>query len=647
MTELFQAIARALFHNGFLGTNATTWFGILILVSTSTFAWVTWYLLILLRHGSSLYAVVAAQLLTMAEITAALLCAGLARVMFAPVVGALVLIMSAAVLLMFVWKHRRELRRIQSAEWTRWRTGGLRWVEYVVLAAYAAVLLRSLALGFVLPPREWDGLVYHLPIMGAFYQRHAIEPLTSHIVWVNAYPFTGELLSLWNLLFLGVDKFVDIASLVPVAFGVLAVVGLARAWGASRQASILGASVFAFAPTLIHQQVGASTDALTAAVFSMGAFLIVGVPRGSNGAKDQSTAAVMAGVAAGLLAGIKYTGLLYACGLLLVYGFWILVASRRKTEKEKEPRRGVGWRQIVLPACIVVALSGYPYIRNWSLYSNPVAPFEVRIGKEVLFPGERSRDQIALDNTSAETLSRPAWWRLAQAWMGPYDPIEENRLTGMGPLWIIVGIPFLIAWLVNGFRRRSWLQLLLCAVTVGAFLLTPAYWVPRYGIPLVLLGSLATALQLDRLASWARSVVIMETLVLMAFVLFMTTDPVGVGARQLIDLIVSRNDVTRSSADFAGIARPVFQYIDKHTQGVTITYSGLVRPIYPLYGADFRNRVIEILTDDEQEWNRALDSLGVDVVVAQESKREYEWASRNAEFKEIDRDDGIVLFWRK
>jgi hypothetical protein len=522
-------------------------------------------------------------------------------------------------------------------------------VEYIVLTAYAAVLLRSLALGFVLPPREWDGLVYHLPIMGAFYQRHAIEPLTSHIVWVNAYPFTGELLSLWNLIFLGVDKFVDIGSLVPVAFGAVAVVGLARAWGASRQASILGASIFAFAPTLIHQQVGTSTDALTAAVFSMGAFLVVGVPRGSNGAKDQSTAGVMAGVAAGLLAGIKYTGLFYACSLLLVYGFWLLVASRRRGEKEEGPWSAAHWRQIVLPACLVVALGAYPYIRNWALYSNPVAPFEVRIGEGVLFPGERSSAQIELDNTSEETLGRPVLWRVAQAWIGPYDPVEENRLAGMGPLWIVLGIPFLAAWLLQALRRRSWLQLFLCAVTVGAFLATPAYWVPRYGIPLVLLGSLATALQLDRLAGWARSVVIMETLVLIAFVLFMTTDPVGVGARQLIDLIVSRNDVTRSSADFAGIARPVFQYIDKHTQGegVTITYGGLVRPIYPLYGADFRNRVIEISPDDEQEWDRALDSLGVDVVVAQESKREYEWASRNAEFKEIDRDDGIVLFWRK
>jgi len=33
----------------------------------------------------------------------------------------------------------------------------------------------------------------------------------------------------------------------------------------------------------------------------------------------------------------------------------------------------------------------------------------------------------------------------------------------------------------------------------------------------------------------------------------------------------------------------------------------LVRPVYPLFRADFRNRAIGILTEDEQEWNWVLE----------------------------------------
>jgi hypothetical protein len=84
-------------------------------------------------------------------------------------------------------------------------------------------------------------------------------------------------------------------------------------------------------------------------------------------------------------------------------------------------------------AWIIVAISGYPYILNWSLFSNRVVPFELQTGKGVLLLGERHGEPIAADNMPAETLGRSTLRRFVNAWIGLDDPIEVNRLAGMGP----------------------------------------------------------------------------------------------------------------------------------------------------------------------------------------------------------------------
>jgi hypothetical protein len=96
-------------------------------------------------------------------------------------------------------------------------------------------------------------------------------------------------------------------------------------------------------------------------------------------------------------------------------------------------------------------------------------------------------------------------------------------------------------------------------------MLALAYLVPLCDIAMVLLRSLATSSQSDRRANRARSVSNLQAPDLVPFDSFMITDSVGVEARQLIDLIISRADVTRSSSDFGRIARPVFQYVDKRS----------------------------------------------------------------------------------
>jgi hypothetical protein len=134
------------------------------------------------------------------------------------------------------------------------------------------------------------------------------------MVLVSANPFTGELVYLWNRLLLRVDELVDIRLLAIIAFGALAMAGLAGAWGAKHRPPILGASIFTFTPTLTNHQGGTSSETVVAASSALGSLLLLSAPRPDDGSGDRGAAAVIVGLAAALLAGIEYTGLIAQAG---------------------------------------------------------------------------------------------------------------------------------------------------------------------------------------------------------------------------------------------------------------------------------------------------------------------------------------------
>jgi hypothetical protein len=160
------------------------------------------------------------------------------------------------------------------------------WAWLIVLS-YAAIVLRNVFYGWFLPPYDRDGLAYHLPIMASMYQAHSVAPIPSLSVWVRSYPINGELMQLWMFASLGLDKLVDLAFLPGVIFGALALYGIARHFEASCAASISGAAVFAFTPTVLLRQVGSYNDAWLVSLFIMGLYLILkSAPHGTAGAVE-------------------------------------------------------------------------------------------------------------------------------------------------------------------------------------------------------------------------------------------------------------------------------------------------------------------------------------------------------------------------
>ncbi|MGA2820187.1 MAG: hypothetical protein ABSF61_05970 [Anaerolineales bacterium] len=650
MQQWLLGMLSAIRHGGLLGSGLNTWLGMAALVAITGLIWAAWYLALCGFCRSAPYAMVASMLMTIAQIILSELGLGLIGLLYAPVVIGVNLVATGIVLLTRVVPKWGRVIEAQRQLLSQVRTIRLSLFGRAVLGLYLLVLLRSAFEGFFLAPREWDALVFHLPIMAEIYQAHAIRPFSSLVIWVRAYPFNVELLSLWNLLFLGVDKLVDIPSLPAIVTGALAVYGLSRRWGASRDAALAGACIFAFAPTMVLQQVSSHVDAFMASIFAMGVYLLFGASHAFDVKAKPAIVGLEVGLAAGILAGAKYTGLFYSLALgLLLLGWWL---GSLKGTVASAGGRGWAWGapRVVGPALVaVIALGAYPYLRNLYVFRNPIAPYEVSLLGHVVFQGQTGLDQFIANNSSPQLLAMPIPERLATTWLEKTGSLEDEFLAGLGPLWIILGVPALAAWLVSIILRRQWLQLLLCVLTFLALLATPAFWVPRYSVPVLLLGALAIGWLLDRLRPFARHATTILLLAMAALSVFLTMDLAQVTPRVLRDYVAWRDDRSRSSADFVWVGRKAFLYLEKETSvsPATIAYGGLVRFIYPLYGADLRNRVVAFRASDPHEWQEDLDHSGVEYVIAVKGKPEFTMTTEDPEFQEVASDGGVTVFKRR
>jgi hypothetical protein len=169
-------------------------------------------------------------------------------------------------------------------------------------------------------------------------------------------------------------------------------------------------------------------------------------------------------------------------------------------------------------------------------------------------------------------------------------------------------------------------------------------------MPLLIWGGVAAALVLDRIIPVAR-VGVSSLLVLLALlVAFATIPPYSTGPDDLIDIVGAGDSRDRSSPRLLNPnwGREAFTWIDTETKGngAVIAYGKLVPFIYPLYGADFRNKVVHVLPANQDEWLAALESQDVSIVIVNRETPPYSWTVEGGGFVEIVEDGSYVVFRR-
>jgi len=640
LVALLKAFWHVLFHGGFLGTDLRTWMGVALLFILSAAIWLVWFLWFLVRHRQALYAIVAAQVASTAQILGWILVLGWVSLLHPVPLAATCIATSAAVLGVGLWPSKSQVRPALSSAWRSIRTLRLpRWGIALVLL-FGVLLVRGVVYAWFLPPYDLDGIAYHLPIMASFVQMGAIRPLDSLSVWIRYYPFDSELAQLWSFIFVGIDKVVELAFLPTVLVGILATYGLGRRFGLSRNAALLGSAIVAFTPSVFLEQTSSYNDAWMAAIFIDATYLILAHPS-LGGPGGRREIALLAGAAAGIAVGTKYTGLLLA-GILLV----LLLVRLWKDPSAGGVGRGERWALGGLFLAGLILFGSYAYVRDWVVGANPIAPNEITLAGHVLLPG--SKDLSHLESGDPDFLVNKTWGQhIYLIWMERlFTPYDWNN-AGDGPLWVVLGLPGLVVWAIASVRKRRGWPLLLMGLLVLFFLVTPANFRTRYVLAAVLPCALGGGYLADHLQGLARGIVLAMAVLLSAWVVVTTLAPAQISPVQLRDFVAYDTDYSRTAGRLADPSA-VYDWIDAHTrtQPTVIAYGRRVH-IFPLFGVDLRNRIVHQVKPSLAQWEAGLDQQQVSLVVTDAGSKEDTWMQADPFFGEVFSGGYLVVYQRK
>jgi hypothetical protein len=349
-------------------------------------------------------------------------------------------------------------------------------------------------------PNDWDSLMYHIPFIDQWLQSGSLYA-PADAVWYN--PGNAELMGLWIVAPFSGDFWVGLAN-TPIAllliFGTLELgrqLGLSPVLGHAAAVTVLANRVF------LRQIATNENDLAVAGLF------IAGIAYGMRYVRVQRSAdMVLAAIALGLLAGVKY----YALGYAAVAWTGLMLLTLRC---------GGGKQAAFLTAAGVVttvALGSYWYVRNFSLTGTPVYPLGFSERTNVL---EHIRPGIwnssLLGNGRIELL--PQWI------------VAVFGMTGPCQVVAVLASPLSLSWLLGRGLLSSgaqvaraseansrWLLSFLLAGSLFIFGITPNiidpesggrslvddYLPVRFGLAPLILSVLALGLTLQDMAHWQR-----------------------------------------------------------------------------------------------------------------------------------------------
>jgi len=603
----------------------------------------------------------ATLVLAVAQIVATLLFAGLIlRSLSTPTVLVVNLVVTAAAV--FIAARVSDLPAQFRAEWTalrrvripRYRDVPLRNLWAWVLAAVAAIETAYLALVvYVLPPGSWDGVTYHLTSIAAWLQgdRILITPLN---FYANVYPMNGDLAFLWIAALARSDQLIDGTQLVFVAIGAIAVVTIARTIGVSKAGSFVAGTLYLLTPIVLAQATANYVDLILPGLFLAGyAFLLrylVAESHGTTGElgtprEGHLAQLVFAGIAVGLAAGTKSTGIMYAVIAALVLAANILWWRRR---------RQLAWRvcgvrlgAFLLP---ILLLGSFWYIRTWVEYDNPVYPYRLEFAGVTAFDGVSPSDFAV---PPPEISKYPAPVRSLASWVRvPLGYTYDQRSDGFGPTWLFFEFPALVIFAVYCARRRRLLLFDFVAPFLLIFMLTPSNWWTRYTVLIVAPGAIALVFLVERIRR--RSLALgLQAAVIVAVVAgcALSSKRYTLGPRFTPDSIASRARDPRSERTLGKLVLPGYAWTDAVPENSRVGVYPTDLPngfAYALFGTDFHNQVIALprhaLTADSLV--RTLDASRIDYFVTRRGAARDKIAREKSGVMELVSDIADVRVYR-
>jgi 4-amino-4-deoxy-L-arabinose transferase-like glycosyltransferase len=265
-----------------------------------------------------------------------------------------------------------EPRRPMSERWYALSRG-----ERVVVLVIAGLLLGELILAVVSPPNTYDSQSYHLPKVEHWVQQHDLQFYPVRIHRQVTYAPGAEYLLLHLRLLTGGDLLYALVQWSAGLVALLAVTRLTMQLGGGRRAQLLAAFVLASTPAVVLESSSTQTDLVVACWVACLATLALDAVGGRTRLAETLAGpirgpgtVVLLGLATGLIAVTKQTGLFVAAPLLL---WWGLAGLRRGVAVRRPVRAAAG---VAASAVVILALAGAltgPYLwRMYSEFGNPL-----------------------------------------------------------------------------------------------------------------------------------------------------------------------------------------------------------------------------------------------------------------------------------
>jgi hypothetical protein len=282
-----------------------------------------------------------------------------------------------------VWGNHKNIQAdiepIQS-----WIRNGLtsRWAALLFICGF--VVLLSLSRALLMPPLNWDGLLYHLPLAALWIKKGTLLHFNAPDVLAECshYPINGEIFASWLLLPFHNDLLVNTMNFPITLLGGITCYAIARELGLNRKEASWAPALICFAP-VIYSEITTSQVDNAAFTFSLASILFL-IRYYRNGHICDFLLSI---AASGLLIGIKYTGI-FTVGIILIVSTVKTIRLVRYSSCMKK------LSLILLGILILCTLGGRQYIINTIEAKNPLYPFSVEIIQHEIFEGSLKWEQM-------------------------------------------------------------------------------------------------------------------------------------------------------------------------------------------------------------------------------------------------------------
>lgn len=230
-------------------------------------------------------------------------------------------------------------------------------------AGISLAFLVNAALILLVPQNNNDSMATHLARVGYWLQHGSFEPWATPSIKQIIFPFNAQVQFLWTILFTKGTHFAGFVQWAAALTSMVAIAGIARILGSSRQQALFSALIWGTLPLILLESTTTQNDlVLTALVLIAIYFLYVGLK------SSQDRTLVLSGMALGLAIGTKQTVFFILPGL----GLFLLTQIKCWQNMLKRIFR---WGLYTFASFAL--LGAYVYTMNFINYANPFGPTDL------------------------------------------------------------------------------------------------------------------------------------------------------------------------------------------------------------------------------------------------------------------------------